>query len=212
MMDRGVKPWLTLHHTNTNILPTIGLGSTTMGMEWKYGVNDFQERFTSDYIRAVCSGLQGGCFPTVLDGIIGAKTPEEKTWATRTMLASLLPHEVQPTCPRGSNFKLITTVLDKFYDFGTWKPECVTFNFWDGKSPVKCSNDALKQVTYRLGKELLTFVGSFAEEDFAAEMEYGNPVATAKNDETDQSLEVTDSKVKFTLKKHDFIIIRVILE
>ena len=212
MMDRGVKPWLTLHHTNTNILPTIGLGTNTMGMEWKYGVNDFQERFTSDYIRAVCAGRQGGCFPTVLDGVVGAKTPEQKAWATRTMLASLLPHEVQPTCPRGSNFKLIATTLDRFYDFGTWKPDCVTYNFWDVKSPVKCSNDDLKQVTYRLGKELLTFVGSFAEEDCTAEMEYGSPVASAKNDETDQNLEVIGSKVIFTLKKHDFIIIRATLE
>ena len=207
MMDRGLRPWITAHHTNTNILPTVGLVTNTMGMEWKYGVNDFQERFTSDYIRAVCAGRQAGCFPTVLEGVMGAKTAEQKNWATRTMLASLLPHEIQPTCPRGSNFKIIAMTLDRFYEFGTWKDECVTYNFWDGKSPVKCSNDALKQVTYRLGKELLTFIGSFADEDCTAEMDYGSPLASAKNDETDQSLEVNGSKVRFTLKKHDFIFI-----
>ena len=208
MMDRGLKPWITAHHTNTNILTTLGFATNTMGMEWKYGVNDFQERFTSDYIRAVCAGLPGGCYPTVLDGIVGAKTKEVKDWATRTMLASLLPHEVQPTCPRGSNFTLIKDTLDRLYDFGTWKKDCVVYNFWDGNSPVKCSNEDLKHVTYQLGKELLTFVGSFAEEDCRAEMEYGCPIASAKDDESGQALEVVGSKVIFTLKKHDFIIIK----
>ena len=208
MMDRGIKPWICAHHTNTNILPTIGLTTNTMGMEWKYGVNDFQERFTSDYIRAVCSGVQAGCFPTVLEGITGAKTKEIKDWATRTMLASLLPHEVQPTCPRGANYTLIKNTLDRFYDFGTWKDDCVVYNFWDEKAPVKCSNDALKQVTYQRGKDIFTFIGSYADNDCTAEMTYAKPIASAKNEETGKSLNVAGNKVIFTLKKHDFIIIR----
>ena len=212
MMDRGLKPWITMHHTNTNLLPTVGLATNTMGMEWKYGVNDFQERFSSDYIRAVCIGLQGGCFPTVLDGITGANTAEVKTWATRTMLASLLPHEVQPTCPRGSDYALVKATLDRFYDFGTWQDDCVVYNFWDGESPVKCSNDDLKQVTYRRGKELLTFVGGYADEDCTAEMDYGTNVAEAKNDESGEALETSGGTVKFFLKKHDFIIIRTTLQ
>ena len=210
MMDRGLTPWITAHHTNTNILTTLGFTTNTMGMEWKYGLNDFQERFTSDYIRAVCAGLPGGCYPTVLDGIVGAKTQEVKDWATRTMLASLLPHEVQPTCPNGSNGKLIAKVLDIFYDFGTWKDECAVYNFWDGNSPVKCNSDELKQVTYRIGNEWLTFVGSFADNDCDAEIEYGVPILSAKNEELDQPFEVSGSKVKFSLKRHDFIIIRAI--
>ena len=55
-------------------------------------------------------------------------------------------------------------------------------------------------------------MGSFAAEDATAEMEYASPVATAKNDETDQPLDVAGSKVKFTLKKHDFIIIRATMK
>ena len=212
MMDRNITPWICAHHTNTNILPTIGLTTNTMGMEWKYGVNDFQERFTSDYIRVVCSGILAGCYPTVLEGITGAKTKEVKDWATRTMLASLLPHEVQPTCPRGSNHTLIKNTLDRLYDFGTWEKDCVTHNFWNQKSPVKCSNDSLKQVTYQRGKEILTFIGSFANEDCKASMEYGAPLENAKNAETDESLTVSGSKANFTLKKHDFIIIRAKLK
>ncbi|MBO4513338.1 MAG: hypothetical protein J5746_11300 [Victivallales bacterium] len=212
MMDRGIRPWITAHHTNTNILATLGYTTNTMGMEWKYGVNDFQERFTSDYIRAVCSGRSGGFYPTVLDGIVGAKTQEIKDWATRTMLASLLPHEVQPTCPRGSNGKLIAKTLDKFYDFGTHEKDCKVYNFWDEKSSVKCSNDDLKQVTYQRGKELLTFIGSFADKDCEAEMQYGSAIAKAVNDENAQPLEASGSKVTFTLKKHDFIIIRATMK
>ena len=208
MQERGLKPWITAHHTNTNNLVTLGYATNTMGMEWKYGANDFQERFTSGYIRAVCSGRQGGFFPTILDGIVGAKSPEQKTWATRTMLAALLPHEVQPTCPRGSNYSLIASTLNKLYDFGTWKDDCQVSHFWDAASPVKCSNPDLKQVTYHLGNEMLTFIGSFAEQDCNAEMEYGTPIASAANDENQQPLEVSGSKVKFFLKKHDFIIIR----
>jgi hypothetical protein len=82
-----------------------------MGMEWKYGSNDFQERFSSDYIRAVCSGLQGGCFPTVLDGITGADNDREKrTWATRTELAALLVRDAGFTCADAfAGFPLIET-------------------------------------------------------------------------------------------------------
>ena len=212
MMDRGLKPWITMHHTNTNLLPTIGLATNTMGMEWKYGVNDFQERFSSDYIRAVCAGLQGGCFPTVLEGITGAKTPQVKTWATRTMLAALLPHEVQPTCPRGADFALIKATLDRLFDFGTWRDDCEVYNVWDEKSPVKCSRADLLQVTYRRGKELLTFVGGYADEDATAEIDYGAKVAEARNDESGQALDAKGAKVGFALKKHDFIIIRATLE
>ena len=213
MMDRGLKPWITMHHTNTNILPTVGLATNTMGMEWKYGSNDFQERFSSDYIRAVCSGLQGGCFPTVLDGITGVDNDRERrTWATRTELAALLSHEVMPTCPRGSNHLLIKATFDRFYDFGTWRDDCEVFNFWNPESPVKCSNGDLKQVTYKIGKELFTFVGGFADADCTAEMDYGAPVAEARNDESGEALETSGSTVKFFLKKHDFIIIRATLE
>ena len=97
-------------------------------------------------------------------------------------------------------------------DFGTWKKECVTYNFWDAKSPVKCSRDDLKHVTYRLGNEILTFVGGFADEDCVATIDYGAAVASAKNDESGSALEVTGTKVKFPLKKHDFIFINATLK
>ena len=212
LMEWGLKPWITVHHTNTNILVTNGLAMNTQGMEWKYGVNDFQERFTPDYMRTVCSGRQAGCFPTVLDGIKGAKTAEQRSWATRTELASLLPHEILPTCPRGSDYYLVKDILDRFYEFGTWKDDCVVYNYWDPYSPVKCSNDNLKQVTYVLGKEIFTFVGGFADADCTAEMDYGRAVVSARNDESGKPLEVSGGKVRFSLKKHDFVIIRATLE
>ena len=105
LVSRGLFPWITVHHTNGNILPVLGFAANSMGMEWKYGASDFQTRFSPDYIRAVCQGLQGGFFPTVLDGITGlggAAKKDERIRVTRTMMASLLVHEVRPTMQRGS--------------------------------------------------------------------------------------------------------------
>ena len=212
MLDRGIEPWLTVHHTNANILPTLGFATNSMGMEWKYGSHDFQERFTPDYIRAVCQGLQGGLYPTVLDGIvIGARETGKRVWATRTMIACLMPHEIRPTIPRGSSQKLIVKSYNHLYDFGIWQDDCVYTAYWNPDNPVRSADPKLLTSTYRRGKKLLIVCGSYTG-DITAELTCREKVKSAKNLETGDALSVSGNRIAFPLKKHDFMLVEAELQ
>lgn len=210
MMDRGIEPWITVHHTNANILPTLGFATNCMGMEWKYGYHDFQERFTPDYIRAVCQGLQAGLYPTILDGVVGG-TKEQRYWATRTMIASLMPHEIRPTIPRGGDSKLIVQAYNFLYDFGIWQDDCKYTAYWDPANPVKSADSNLLTSTYQRGKKLLIVCGSYTG-DITAQLTCSGTVKSARNLETGAALSVSGKKISFPLKKHDFIIIEAELK
>lgn len=210
LLDRKLNPWITVHHTNANILPTLGFGTNSMGMEWKYGIHDFQERFTPDYIRAVCQGLQGGFFPTVLDGISGG-TKEQQAWATRTMMACLLPHEIRPTVPRSADTQLLKKVHTLLFDFGTWKDDCVYTAYWNASNPVKSADPKLLVSTYRRGKDLMIVCGSYTG-DIEAVLTVDGRVKSAKNAETDAKVSIQGNKITFPLKKHDLALIRAELE
>lgn len=207
MVERGIRPWITVHHTNANILPILGFATNTMGMEWKYGEHDFQERFSPDYIRAVNQGRQGGFFPTSLDGII-VKNPEKKNWATRTMLAALLPHEVRPTCPRQSDSGLYRKIHDLMFDFGIAEPDCSYHAYWDKAVPVKSSEPRILVSVYRRGSKMMLVCGSYGG-DTTAEFTANASVQTAKNLETGESLQVSGNVIRFPIKKHDFALLEL---
>lgn len=210
MTERGLEPWITVHHTNANILPTLGFATNAMGMEWKYGIHDFQSRFTPDYIRAVCQGLQGGFFPTVLDGIIGGDR-EKRLWATRTMLACLLPHEIRPTAPRGADSVLLRKVHDTLYDFGIGRNDCVYTAYWNPENPVKSSDSGLLVSTYRRGRKLMIVCGSYTG-DILAELKCRGRIVSAKNAETGTVLRIDGDRIIFPVKKHDFALIEAEME
>jgi len=210
LLDRKLNPWITVHHTNANILPTLGFGTNSMGMEWKYGIHDFQERFTPDYIRAVCQGLQGGFFPTVLDGISGG-TKEQRAWGTRTMMACLLPHEIRPTASHHADVELLKKIHTLLFDFGIWKDDCVYTAYWNASNPVKSADPKLLVSTYRRGKDLMIVCGSYTG-DIEVVLTVDGKVKSAKNAETDAAVSVQGNRVVFPLKKHDLALIRAELE
>ncbi len=204
---RGLFPWITVHHTNGNILPVLGFAMNSMGMEWKYGKSDFQTRFTPDYIRAVCQGLQGGFFPTVLDGIQGLggeANKAERIRVTRTMLASLLVHEVRPTWQRSSDAKTIVDTMNILMDFGIGADDCSYTAYWDAANPVVCSDRDVYVSVYRRGGKLLAVCGSWADGDRDVELtlKFGK-FADVKNAETGETIPVSAGRIRFTIRKHD---------
>ena len=211
MHQLGMEPWLTVHHTNANILPVLSMATNTMGMEWKYGVSDFQERFTPDYIRAVCQGRQGGFFPTVLDGIAGGDQ-KMRSHATRTMLATLLPHEVRPTCPRSADVEIYRKVHDLMFRFGIHKEDCIYTAYWNPENPVKSADEKILTSTYRRGRRLLVFCGSNKPQDTITEFKTAYRLHSVKNLENGQSYPVKDGTVRIPLKKHDFLLLEMELE
>ena len=206
MLEAGVRePWLTIHHTNANVLPTFSFATNTMGMEWKYGNSDFQERYSPDYIRTVNQGLQMGCFPTSLEGIFEVTDSVQKTWVTRTMLAALLPHEVQPTLSELGDHKLVVKALSIKQKFGVGRDDCVYTAYWDPANPlVQTRKDVLASV-YRRGSQMLVVIGSYADEDVEMTLLLKEGAfLSAINAETGRPLPCADGVVRLPLKRHDF--------
>ena len=216
LASRGLFPWITVHHTNGNILPVLGFAANSMGMEWKYGPSDFQTRFSPDYIRAVCQGLQGGFFPTVLDGITGlngAANKEERIRVTRTMMASLLVHEVRPTIPRGSESKTIIDIMNVLMDFGIGADDCVYSAYWDVPHVVVCNDKDVLVSVYRRGLRFLAVCGSWADGDRDVELSMNPGIlhrfVSAKNAETGAAIPVSGGKARFRLAKHDLALVEL---
>ena len=212
MAERGIaNPWMTVHHTNTCIVPTMSFFTNTMGMEWKYGVTDFQDRFSPDYIRVVDAGRQCGAFPTVLDGIMSPKTQEEKDWCTRTMLATLLPHHIKPTCPRNSNAEIIRNTYDLLFDFGYHEEDCEYLPYWDEANPATAHDDGILTSTYRRGDKLLV-VCSSNRTDTEVRLTVNGTVGSARDLESGAALPVEGNAILFPLKKHDFKLVEIAME
>lgn len=211
MKEAGIKsPWLTIHHTNGNILPALGFATNTMGMEWKYGTSDFQDRFSQDYIRAVNQGYQGGFFATSLEGIFDCKTPEQKTHVTRTMLAALLPHEVQPTLQQSGDHKLVLKVLGVKQAFGVGKPDCKYYPYYSPENPVVQHSDDIMISTYKRGNAMLLVIGSYANKDTPLDLKLkSGKITSAINAENDNQLDVKNGICHLNLKRHDFAIIKI---
>ena len=218
MVERGMDPWIHVHHTNSNVLPSLGFATNAMGMEWKYGDTDFQERWSPDYIRAVNQGLQGGFFPTSLEGIrfsdgdrakINAKDPAalaRQTEVTRTMLAVLLPHEVQPTMPGFSDRDLVRAIREMMLDFGVAEDDCSYHAYWNKDVPVKSSDPDVLVSVYTRGNRMMLVCGSYAG-DVQLALTANAPVRRAVNHETGEALSVSGNVVKLPLKKHDFALL-----
>ena len=211
MQEAGVKdPWLTLHHTNANILPTMSYATNTMGMEWKYGRSEYQDRYTRDYIRTVNQGLQTGCFPTSLEGIFDITDPAEKTRVTRTMLAALLPHEVQPTLQACGDHKLVVKALTIKQVFGVGAADCEYRAYWDPENPVVQAREDVMVSSYRRGKRMLLVIGSYSNEDVGLKIALKeDAIAAARDAEDGQALPVSGGTLVLPLKNRDFRMVEI---
>jgi hypothetical protein len=211
MVERGIDPWLTIHHTNANILPALGFATNTMGMEWKYGNSEYQDRYTPDYIRAVNQGLQGGFFPTSLEGLFEISSPEQRHHLSRTLFAMLLPHEVRPTLQFTCDWKLYEQIMAKLTAFGFLEEDCVYTAYWDEANPLVQRNDVMVSV-YRRGRELRCLIGSLADApvELALRSKKGR-VVSAGDAERACALPLRDGAAVLTLPRRDFAFVSLTL-
>ena len=211
MLEAGVKePWLTIHHTNANILPIVSFATNLMGMEDKYGTADFQDRWPRDYIRTVNQGYQAGVFATSIEGPFPMKDAAEKTRVTRTMLATLLPHEVQPTLSMAGDHQLVRRVLELRQQFGIGAEDCVYTAYYDKANPVVQANPDVAVSTYRRGDRLLLVIGSFTKNsvELPVRLRKGR-IVRAVDLETGRSLACGHGVVSLALKPHDFALVEL---
>ena len=211
MLEAGVKEaWLTIHHTNANILPIVSFATNLMGMEDKYGTADFQDRWARDYIRTVNQGYQAGVFATSIEGPFPMKDAAEKTRVTRTMLATLLPHEVQPTLSMAGDHRLVRRVLELRQQFGIGADDCVYTAYYDKANPVVQANPDVVISTYRRKDRLLLVIGSFTKNsvELPVRLRKGR-IVRAVDLETGRSLACGHGVVSLALKPHDFALVEL---
>ena len=84
------RPVLTLHMTNTNLVPVLAFGTIALDLEAEYGSKDFQDRFTEGYLQSCTLGLQTGVIPEILVQITG----KNREFVTRTFLAVTLAYDL----------------------------------------------------------------------------------------------------------------------
>lgn len=213
MLEAGVRePWLTVHHTNANILPILSFATNTMGMEDKYGTRggqaDWQDRWPRDYIRTVNQGYQGGFFATSIEGPFHDKA--DRTRLTRTMLATLLPHEVQPTLSQACDTALVTKALAIRQAFGIGAPDCRYWAYYDEENPVAQADADVMVSVYRRGTRLLLVIGSYRRDAITLPLALrSGRVVSATDAETGAALPVADGAATVPLAAHGFALVEL---
>jgi len=216
MYEKGYEPLVLVHMTNANMLPVLSFAQVILGWEWKYGLKDFQDRFTADYVRAVNMGRQTGTVPLVLGGVTGvAEDSNEFIRLTRTGLALALPHEIffyggsrmhAPTAIRARD------IISQFRS----RPNTEAHPYWDSYRLVETQGDLLITL-YRYQDNLLLVIGNMGEAGHYTvrinreKLGLGE-ILKAVNSEISQDIPVKDNNIDLYIKKHDFALIEAIFK
>jgi hypothetical protein len=206
MHEMGKKPLIVAHMTNAAISPILSFATFGLDFEDKYGVTDFQDRFSSDFILAESIGLQAGLVPAGLGGMITNDVVELKR-ISRTFFGVALVHEIKPWGYFDSDE--LHRANRPLYEFGYGQDDCRVWRYWDAEQPVRVTGgDAKALVLARAGKALVVVT------DFSGGGEYHLRVDVprlrlpkgfvATDAQTGEALPVTARNISLTIPKHDF--------
>ncbi|MCC7517666.1 MAG: hypothetical protein IT578_00610 [Verrucomicrobiae bacterium] len=203
------RPMNIPHMTNTSLAPTLSFAQMQLGWEDHSGDSDFQDRFSREYIRTVNIGRQHGNVPEVLFLIAGLDEKKNE-WVCRTATGVALVHELRPIV----KLDIYRNIFTHLVNFGYGKSDTRVFNYWQPGNPVRVEgSDVATLVVSKPGSTVVVVCdyGNGGNLTLALDpsLQFGEKIR-AKNMETDQPLAVGgDGKVKFSLKKHDFMVILV---
>jgi len=199
-----------VHITNTAIAPILAFAGTHLTWEDRSGDQDFQDRFSRDYIRAESIGRQHGNVPFALL-LIHGPDPQRVAWARRTCAGVMLAHEIRPIGVIEDHEKNLATL----YDFGYGTDATQVFNYWQTDVPVRVSRDDVAFLVVAKPGRVLVLVCDYGEggEVVLSPDRQALGLAgqlAAVNAETNEPVPVMAAgAVKVTLKKHDFQLIRI---
>jgi len=210
MYEQGREPFVWVHMTNANMLPMLAFAQATLGWEWKYGGNDYQERFTPGYMRAMNTGRQSGTIPVLLGGNVGIKDPDENIRVGRTGLAMALPHETffYARMPGPTATKARDIILG-FLESGA----CDAWPYWENAEVVEAPQPLLVTV-YRTGRRILLVIGNMGPAgEFRITLKpalASGPEAMAAADrETGEEIAMTQRTLTVPLPRHDYALVEV---
>ena len=208
-VEMGRTPFNMLHSTNTTIAPIFAFAQMHYTWEDKSGVEDFQDRWSKDYIRAESIGRQHGTVPVVLMLIrnkdLSPVSEDVASWVARTAAGVMISHEIRPNQVRSEYWEAMTPLLD----FGYGTDEVTVHNYWDEDYPVNISGGETSSLLLTKGNEALLFVCDYGEGgEFSADFgrETLGRVMEAVHLETGEPAVVNSGKLSWKMKKHDYAI------
>jgi hypothetical protein len=207
------KPPITLAHmTNTMIVPVMSFLNCTMDWEWKYGYDDFQDRFSADLTVAETIGRQVGAWPTILAGGHPDLKDPRVDFMYRTRLGVALAHEIQVFDYRPARD---LEIYRKLFQFGYGSEGCRVFNYWQPDHPVRVRGiEACTLAAAKDGKAIVvvTDYGGGGPCQVTLDLDrLGLPAGVGATDlETGDTIVSTGpGQFRLDLKKHDFRILRM---
>ncbi|MFP4028085.1 MAG: glycoside hydrolase domain-containing protein [Candidatus Brocadiia bacterium] len=184
-----MHPRMTLHMTNTQILPYMVWNDSNLDLEWHYQVLPRQKAFRPDLMRAESLGLQTGNIPQAL-----AKNRKEISH-----FGTLMVHEIRSwfVNPRARD------MLQKMLEFGYGRGARV-INYWDEDVPLMVSNDQCKWLLLKRNGKIMVLFCTWNEkaEDLTAKIDTrALEIAPKKavNVESDEQLNISGGKFSFEM-------------
>jgi hypothetical protein len=192
-----------VHMTTANLIPVYSFADMTLDWEWKYGMDDFQDRFPVEFILTESTGLQTGCIPFVLTGMRGNATKKRKEFVSRTYIGWTLVHELKGDISHSPVYKFL-------YDFGYGDQDCQVFNWWASDPVVKITGADAKYLLLEKNNRLLLVICS-ADKKSKVSVSFSGKVkqiaeqcVQALNVESGQVVPVAKGTFSFDLPKHDY--------
>ncbi|MEI8245747.1 MAG: glycoside hydrolase domain-containing protein [Lentisphaerota bacterium] len=239
--EKQRDPFIFVHDTNSLSLACFSFATATMDLEWKYGDTDYQDRYSADYLLTLVAGRQGGFFPTAIDGIVSkvdkkkfssvvndnggtdnnqSANIDRRPWVTRTMLACLLPHEIQPTVwiSQGTDVKAMQKIYQIIWDFGKAELDSRFIGYWEDDTPVKAQSGNLLASAYLRGGKMLLVIGNYGGDgEIPVKIDCAKlgfkSIKSAVNSETNDKLTLSAANtLVLKIKKHDLALIEIIFE
>jgi hypothetical protein len=148
------------HMTTAPIAPINTWAAAILDGEWKYGRDDFQDRFPRDMLRAESLGTQTGSIPVYLPGIVGPRSNDERDHLERSLAGVTAVHGINVWDHPKRALESLWTAL---YAFGYGQPGTAIHHYWDPDPPftvAAASGDAEAVVANRDG-DAIALVASF---------------------------------------------------
>jgi hypothetical protein len=159
-------PMATIHMTNTRVIPYLTWADASWDLEWFFGPEPQQSKYSLGLLQVESMGRQDGCVPMVLARVTNCRSPAEQRLASRSRFGCMMVHDIKYEESGGE----IDTKLNRIlYGFGYGQTDmekspvkgATVHNYWDENYPVKSDNPLIKSLLVKRGAELLLLVCSW---------------------------------------------------
>ena len=197
------RPVVTMHMTNTNIVPVLAFGGVSLDLEAEYGSKDFQDRFSEGYLQTCTLGLQTGIVPEILISITGT----HGLHVTRTFLAVTLAYDLPFVMNAGGNGfnRIWRDVWRKLYSFGYSTEQVKVTPCWEKNDITStCPDWRITSYAKKAAGKTVVAVCSFGDKAKGS-IDVSKTGAVRCTDwESGKPLPLQNGKVSLSVPRHDF--------